>query len=142
MISLLLASASGVTRADTPAASRRAAVERFFHLREQMLDQRGTTADVDELLKLLADKAIYEHPAFKVSMTKADARRGMVAHLKESRDVKITIRQLLVGTDFAVAETTMRSIAADKPSDSTPTDRIGVAVFQFEGERIVRVAEY
>jgi hypothetical protein len=36
----------------------------------------------------------------------------------------------------------MRSTAADKPNGSPPTDRIGVAVFQFEGERIVRVAEY
>ena len=37
-------------------------VVEFYQLREKTLDQRGTTADVDRLLSLLASDAKYEHP--------------------------------------------------------------------------------
>ncbi len=123
-------------------ASKQATIERFFHLREQMLDQRGTEAQVEELMGLLSDDASYEHPAFGVKMDKADARAGMIAHLKEGRDAKITVHRMLVGPDFAVAETTLHYSVPDKDGSIKAINRNGVAVFQFEGDRVSRVAEY
>ena len=65
---------------------------KFFALREQTLDERGTPTQVEQILALFKDTGRYEHPAFSVVMTLDEARRGMIAHLKEGRDAKITIR--------------------------------------------------
>ncbi|HET9991590.1 MAG TPA: nuclear transport factor 2 family protein, partial [Kofleriaceae bacterium] len=107
VIGLSLVAASGTAFGESSEASKRTVVERFFHLREKMLDQRGAPADVDDLVSLLTEKAVYEHPVAKVSMSKADVRAGMIAHLKEGRDAKLTLRRVLIGADFAVVETTL-----------------------------------
>lgn len=117
-------------------------LRKFFLLREQLLDQRGTSAKVDELLSLFADGGHYEHPAASVTMTIDEARSGMTAHLREGRDATITIKRIFHGSNFSVAETTLRYSMPDEAGTMKSIERNGVAIFEMKDDRIVRVAEY
>ena len=110
---------------------------RFFELRERTLDQRGTAHDIDELLSLLTDNSKYEHPAASVTMTRAEARSGMLAHLREGKDAKYTLRRARFTNNFAVVEYVLEYTLAGKR-----VSRGGAAVFEFSGDKISRLAEY
>lgn len=141
-VAMILSVVVGGGVAAGQANSSDATVKKFFDLREQVLDQRGTPAKVEQLLSLFKEGAHYEHPAASVVMTMDDARRGMIAHLREGRDASITITRLLHGTDFTVAETTLRYLLRDDSGHWNKVERNGVAVFEMDGNRITRVDEY
>jgi ketosteroid isomerase-like protein len=119
------------------ASPQKDAIAKFYEYRTRMLGQQGTAADVDALLGLFAEDSTYEHPQFKVSMNKADARRGMLAHLREGKDVSFTVTRMREREGFAVAEVTFRYVVNEKE-----IVRTGVAIFEFQGRRLARVAEY
>ena len=62
---------------EAPAAGDEVLVRKFFELREQMLDQRGTPAQVEQILSLFKDGGQYEHPAFPVILTLDEAKSGL-----------------------------------------------------------------
>jgi hypothetical protein len=150
LVVLLCAAASHVHAQNRPPTSRiepgtqsdETLTRKFFQLREQLLDQRGTSAKVDELLSLFADGGQYEHPAASVTMTLDEARSGMLAHLGEGRDASITIKRIFHGSNFSVAETTLRYSMPDEAGAMKKIERNGVAIFETKNDRIVRVAEY
>jgi hypothetical protein len=150
LVVLLCAAASHVDAQNRPPSSRieprtqsdEALIRNFFRLREQLLDQRGTSAKVAELLSLFAVGGQYEHPAASVTMTLDEARSGMVAHLREGRDARITIKRIFHGSNFSVAETTLRYSMPDEAGAMKKIERNGVAIFETKNDRIVRVAEY
>jgi hypothetical protein len=113
------------------------AVLRFYELREKTLDQRGTAKDVDDLFSLFTDNVRYEHPVASVAMTKAQARSGMLAHLREGKDAKYTLRGARFVDDFAVVEFVLEYTVEGKR-----IIRPGVAMFNFSGNKISRLAEY
>jgi ketosteroid isomerase-like protein len=138
---MILLTIAGVGRGDNQEVGDRVAA-RFFELREQTLDQRGTASQVDQILALFRKDAHWEHPAFSVVMTLDEANRGMSEHLKEGRDAKITIRRLLHSANFTVAETTLHYFVPDESGQLKEVNRNGAAIFEFEAGRIVRLAEY
>ncbi len=75
-------------------------------------------------------------------LTVDEAKSGMIAHLKEGRDAKITLNRIFHGSNFAVAETTLRYFIPDESGRLKKIERNGVAIFELEAARIVRVAEY
>ena len=119
------------------ASPQKDAVARFYELREKTLDQRGTAQDVDKLLSLLADEVRYEHPVASVVMTKAQARSGMLAHLREGRDARYMLRRARFMNDFAIVE-----FVLEYTVDGKRISRAGVAMFEFTGDKISRLAEY
>jgi hypothetical protein len=133
---LMIAVVLGFT-STASASAQKDAIAKFYELRARMLDQRGTEADVDRLLELFKDTAKYEHPQFKVSMSKAEARHGMLSHLREGRDVVFKVHRLRESKAFAIAEITFSYTVNDKE-----IVRTGVAIFEFQGHRFTRVAEY
>ena len=115
---------------------------RFFELREQTLDQRGTAFQVEQILTLFNSNGRYEHPSASVIMTIDEAKRGMIAHLKEGRDARITIRRFFHNANFTIAETTLHYVVPDDSGQPKEINRNGVAIFEFEAGRIARLAEY
>lgn len=113
------------------------AVLKFYELREKTLDQRGTIADVDELLSLLTDDVSYEHPLASVTMTKAQARSGMLAHLREGKNATYKLRRAHFVNNFAVLEFVLEYTLEGKK-----ISRAGAAMFEFKGNKISRLAEY
>jgi hypothetical protein len=120
-----------------PLGSEKAAIVRFYELREKTLDQRGTKEDVDQLLRLFGKEARYEHPAAHVSMTLEEARAGLLSHLREGRDATFHFEKARIEQDFAVVEITLTYTV-----DGKQVDRRGVSVFEFNESKIVRLAEY
>jgi ketosteroid isomerase-like protein len=119
------------------ASPQKDVVVRFYALREKTLDQRGTRLQVDELLSLMRDDVKYEHPGASVTMTKSQTRSGMLAHLREGSDAKYILRRARFGDDFAVVEFVLEyTVKGERIS------RSGVAMFEFSGSKISRVAEY
>ena len=112
-------------------------VLRFYELREKTLDQRGTKAALDELVSLLTDDVKFEHPVASVTMTKAQARSGMLAHLREGKNATYTLRRARFVNDFAVVE-----FVLEYTVDGKQVSRAGVAMFEFKGNKISRLAEY
>jgi hypothetical protein len=119
------------------ASPQKDTVVRFYELREKTLDQRGTSQDVDGLLALLTDEAKFEHPVASVVMTKAQARSGMLAHLREGENAKYLLRRARFANDFAVVEFVLEYTVEGKR-----IAHAGVATFEFSGSKISRVAEY
>jgi len=135
LLVLVAAIVSGSTFA--AASSQKDAVLRFYDLREKTLDQRGTPEDVNKLLSLLTDDARYEHPVASMAMTKDQARSGMLAHLREGKNARYMLRRARFTNDFAVVEFVLEYTVENKK-----ISRPGVAMFEFRGEKISRVAEY
>jgi hypothetical protein len=137
---LILLALTAVGRADDQEQGDRIA-SRFFELREQTLDQRGTAVQVEQILALFKSNGRYEHPAFSVVMTLDEAKRGMIAHLQEGRDARITIRRFFHNANFTIAETTLRYFVPDDSGHLKEINRNGVAIFELEAGRIARLAE-
>ena len=70
-------------------------------------------------------------------MTKAEARSGMLTHLREGRNAKYTVRHARFANDFAVVEFLLEYTVEGKK-----IAHAGVATFEFSGGKISRVAEY
>ncbi len=150
LIFLLSTALSQAHTQDRPAASLPAAqthtdetvIRKFFKLREQLLDERGSSSKVDELLSMFEDGGHYEHPAASVIMTLDEARSGMLAHLREGRGATITIKRIFQGSNFSIVETTLHYSMPDDSGTLKKIERNGVAIFEMKGDRIVRIAEY
>ena len=127
----------GISAAGAFASPHKDAIAKFYEYRTQMLGPRGSEADVDGLLALFANDSSYEHPQFGVSMNKTEARRGMVAHLREGKDVSFRVHRIREGNGFAIAEVTFGYVVNEKE-----IVRTGVTIFEFNGNKLERVAEY
>ena len=138
MRSLLVIITATVLSAQFAAASpQKDAVLKFYELRERTLDQRGTANDVEKIISLLADGATYQHPMASVTMTKAQARSGMLAHLREGRNARYSLHPARFERDFAVVEYVL-----DYTVEGKKIRRPGVATFEFISDKISRVTEY
>jgi ketosteroid isomerase-like protein len=72
------------------------------------MQEHASAADVDRLLELYADDAVYEHPHANARIEgKATMRAGISSHLGETRTPKLRITQTLSGDCFAVIEFTV-----------------------------------
>ena len=142
LIGMLLLAIGSACNAGGQAAGDDSTVRKFFALREQTLDQRGAPAQVEQIIALFKTGGHYEHPAASITMSLDEARSGMRAHLKEGRDAKITIHKIHHGANLIVAETTLRYSVADASGELKKIERNGVAIFELEGGKIVRIAEY
>ena len=141
LLALLLALGAPIRPSTYEVPAHEGTVRRFLQLRERMLGERSTPADVDALLALFTPAAVYEHPVAHVRMTLPEARSGLLAHLAEGRDVRLTVTRVHVGGTFVVVETTLAyTVVVDHKEQRI--DRAGVAVFEFDGSLISRVAEY
>lgn len=112
-------------------------VQNFYQIRERTLDERGTENDVSQLLKLMADDIVYEHPVANAKLNKEQVKGGMMAHLKEGKNAVIKLYNFFEGKDFVIAETGLEYTVGDKQ-----IKRRGVAIFEFSKGKIKRVAEY
>jgi len=119
------------------ASPQKDAVLKFYELREKTLDERGTENDVEKIISLLADGATYEHPMASVTMTKGQARSGMLAHLHEGKNARYRLHRARFEKDFAVVEYVLDYIVEGKR-----ISRPGIATFEFNGDKISRVTEY
>jgi ketosteroid isomerase-like protein len=106
------------------------------------MQEHATTADVDRLLDIYADDAVYEHPHAGARIAgKALMRKGMSSHLGETRNPKSQIPQTITGMDFAIAEMNVKLEMLDD-SKWVPLERRQVVVFEIKESHIQRIIDH
>ena len=106
------------------------------------MEEHASPADVNRLLELYADDAVYEHPHAGARIEgKSLMREGMSSHLGETRSPKIRITRTIAGEDFAIVEFTLKM---DMRQDSKwiPMQRRQVVVLELKGSRIQRINDH
>jgi ketosteroid isomerase-like protein len=106
------------------------------------MEQHATAGDVDRLLELYRDDAVYEHPHAGARIEgKALMRSGISEHLGETRAPRIQITRSMAGEDFAVVEL---SVNAEVQQDTKwiPLERRQVVVIEFKNSHIQRIIDH
>jgi len=103
---------------------------------------QASAADVDRLLELYADDAVYEHPHANARIEgKAKMRAGISSHLGETRAPKLQITQTLSGEGFAVIEFTV-DLELRQNEKWLPMHRRQVVVLEFRADHIQRIIDH
>lgn len=92
-------------------------IHSFLEAKEKSMQVSATENDVDKLMDFYADSLLYEHqlsPEKKFSFSgKNDLQRGIVSHLGETKNVKITLRRFMKKQNLIVAEYTLHRIITE-----------------------------
>lgn len=116
--------------------------QRWVRLLTATMEEHSAPADVDRLLDMYAEDAIYEHPHAGARIEgKVSMRAGMASHLGESRNPRIQIRRITSGEDFAVAEF---SLKMDVRQDAgwLAVQRRQVVVLELKDSHIQRIIDH
>ena len=106
------------------------------------MEEHASAADVDRLLELYADDAVYEHPHANARIEgKTQMRKGMSSHLGETRAPKIQITQTITGETFAVVELQVK-LEMNDGSKWVPMERRQVVVFELKNSHIQRIIDH
>lgn len=139
LLSILLSCAnpSGAQQSDSEARARQ-----WVQRLSATMQEHASQNDVDHLLEIYADDAVYEHPHAKARIEgKAVMRKGISSHLGETRNPNLQIVQILSGAGFAVVEF---KLGMDISDDQrwVPMSRRQVVVLEFDGTQIKRVIDH
>jgi ketosteroid isomerase-like protein len=106
------------------------------------MEEQASQADVDRLLDLYTDDAVYEHPKAQARIEgKSALQAGISAHLHETRSPQFQIIQLISGDGFAVVEVAVRLDIRDESRWIASTRR-QVVVLELKGDRIQRIIDH
>ncbi len=136
----LLFAARPSEAASTPLVS---AAKRAVAARQKMMQGDATPADVDAFLALTTENLIYEDPVVKMKIEGRDQiRQGMNSFLGQTRHARIAVTRQIAAANVVVLEQTVSFEAKQDDGSWKPQTRDQVTVFEFEGSRIRRVADY
>ena len=106
------------------------------------MEEHATLADVDRLVDMYADDAVYEHPHAGARVEgKALLREGIASHLGETRAPKIEIRQTIAGESFAILELTVK-MDVRRETQWVAMERRQVVVLELRDSRIQRIIDH
>jgi ketosteroid isomerase-like protein len=133
---------SSVSASNSPKQLEQMA-ERALAAREKMMQQDATAADVDAFLAFCTDNLIYEDPVVKMKIEgKEQIRKGMSAFLGVSRSARIVVTKRIAAANIVVLEQTVSFEAKQQDDSWKPQSRQQVTIFEFEGLKIRRIADY
>lgn len=139
LLAFLLA---GVESANAQQSESQALARTWVQRLSATMEEHASQRDVDHLLELYADDAIYEHPHAKARVEGKDSlRKGISAHLGETRNPKLQVIQVVAGNGFAVIEF-KASMDIFDDNRWAPAQRRQVVVLEFDGERINRITDH
>jgi hypothetical protein len=119
------------------------AAERAVAARQKMMQQDATAADVDAFLALCIDGLIYEDPVVKMRIEgKEEIRKGMIAFLAASRNARVVVTRRIATANVVVLEQTVSFEEKQDDGGWKPRARDQVTIFEFEGSKIRRLADY
>jgi ketosteroid isomerase-like protein len=131
------AASAGATAADSEALA-----QRWVQRLTATMEEHATAADVDRLLDLYANDAVYEHPHAGARIEgKALLREGTLSHLGETRAPKIVITQTIAGESFAIIEITVK-LELRQDAQWVPMERRQVVVLELKDSHIQRVIDH
>ncbi len=106
------------------------------------MEEHASKSDVDHLLELYAEDAVYEHPHAGARVVgRAAMRQGMSSHLGETREPRIQIARVITGEDFAVVEFTLKADVRQGDTWSR-LERRQVVLLEFKDSHIQRIVDH
>jgi ketosteroid isomerase-like protein len=140
--------AAALLPADMPALTAAAAdlerlTDQAVATRTRMMQGDSSPADVDAFLALCTDDLIHEDPVVKMRLEgKETIRKGMTAFLGAARNTRITVVKRIAAANVVILEQTVSFESEDEGHRWKPQRRNQVTVFEFEGTKIRRIADY
>ena len=142
LVLLLCALHSHSTLARAAAPDSEAIARRWVQQLAATMEEHATPSDVDRLLDMYAEDAIYEHPHAGARVEgKALLREGIASHLGETRAPKIEIRQTIAGESFAILELTVK-MDVRRDTQWVAMERRQVVVLELKDSRIQRIIDH
>jgi len=139
---LLCALCPRSTSAGATAVDSEALAQRWVQRLAATMKEHATPADVDRLLDLYANDAVYEHPHAGARVEgKTLLREGTLSHLGDTRAPKIVIKQTIAGESFAVIESSVK-LELRRDAQWAPMERRQVVVLEMKDSRIQRVIDH
>lgn len=115
-----------------------AVAEQAVAARRKMMQQGATAADVDALMALCTDNLVYEDPVVNMRIEGKDPiREGISSFLGASRRARTVVTKRISAANVVVFEQTVSFTAEDGDHN-----RDQVTVFEFDGAKIRRIADY
>jgi ketosteroid isomerase-like protein len=106
------------------------------------MGEHATASDVDGLLDLYAEDAVYEHPRAGARVAgKSLLREGNLSHLGETRAPKIQITQTIAGESFAIIELNLK-LELRQDTHWVPMERRQVVVLEMKDSHIQRIIDH
>ena len=111
--------------------------------RQKMMQVDAAPADVDAFLAFFTDDLVYEDPVVKMKIEGKDPiRKGMTGFLGATRNTRIVVTGRLSAANVVVLGQTVSFDSRDEGQPWKPQSRQQVTVFEFEGTKIRRIADY
>jgi hypothetical protein len=117
--------------------------EQAVAARQKVMQQDATAADVDAFLKFTTGDLTYEDPVVKMKIEGRDKiREGMVHFLGLTRHAHIVIAKRIAVANVVVLDQDVSFEEKQEDNSWKPRSRHQVTIFEFEGARIRRIADY
>jgi ketosteroid isomerase-like protein len=134
---------AGVAPLSAAPASDELVAERAIAARQRMMQDTATPADVDAFLAFATDDVVYEDPVVGIRIAgKELLRKGMSGFLGATRNPRIVIGKRIAAANVVVFEQKVSFDAKQDDGSWKSQTRTQVTVFEFEGDRIRRIADY
>jgi ketosteroid isomerase-like protein len=115
---------------------------RWVQLLAATMEEHASPADVDRLLEMYAEDAVYEHPHAGARIQgKALLRNGIASHLGETRAPHLEITRTIFGESFAVIEFALK-MDVRQDTQWVPAARRQVVVLELKDARIQRIIDH
>ena len=129
--------------AATPESQLEHVAERALAARQKMMQADAGLADVAAFLSFFTDDLVYEDPVVKMKLEgKETIQKGMTGFLGATRDARIVVTGRLSAANVVVLGQTVSFDSRDEGQQWKPQSRHQVTVFEFEGTKIHRIADY
>ena len=117
--------------------------EQALAARQKMMQEHASAAEVDAFLTFFTDNVIYEDPVVNMRLEGKDTiRKGMNGFLGATRNARITVTGRLSAANVVVLGQTVSFDSRDEGQPWKPQSRHQLTVFEFDGTKIRRIADY
>ncbi|HEY4229149.1 MAG TPA: nuclear transport factor 2 family protein [Thermoanaerobaculia bacterium] len=117
--------------------------EQAVAARTSMMQEEATAADVDRFLSFATDDVVYEDPVVKMrNQGKENLRKGMTAFLGATRNARTVVTRRIAAANVVVLQQTVTFEYKQDDGSWKPSRRDQVTVFEFDGPKIRRIADY
>jgi ketosteroid isomerase-like protein len=126
-----------------PESQLERSAEQALAARQKMMQLDAGPAEVDAFLAFFTDDVIYEDPVVNMKLEGKDTiRKGMTGFLGATRNARITVTGRLSAANVVVLGQTVSFDSRDEGQPWKPQTRHQLTVFEFDGTRIRRIADY
>lgn len=129
------------------AACKEAQIDAYFERLSSVYRKGSTTADIDRLFNLFAPDVRYSHKEFDANFERLEWKDAFKGNLErgaynKDKDELIEVAKIIHGRRHSAVE--YRYMRRTKDGTLEPADDQGglLALFGFDGERIVLIEEY